>query len=233
MKLSKISGLILVIASLVYAGSVFFHPASVGILTDPVEANPPLTWYFTHGQAIVNWILFVFGFFILSRVLSQQGEQIFSSLGTLVFALVGIFYSIAATFGGFLRPLLARAYFDASTDASQELARMVYEYNGNLNQVFAQVATYLTALGILVVALALLRSNVFNRVFAYVGVLIGAGSLVAAVSGILVVTDSDLGALALFTVVSTLWIGVLGILTYRINESLLPQTSSKPISAPA
>jgi hypothetical protein len=142
-------------------------------------------WHLAHIMLILAPILWTFSFISLYRLLAQKGEQIFSLAALITLSIATILQILSAMEGGFVIPLLSERYLYLAFDQSlQGDVVHVLTYSRDLTLTLSALAIFLEVSGTGLFSISLLKSRLYNKWLAWLGVGVGLFGLVGYLTGV-------------------------------------------------
>ena len=103
---------------------------------------------------------------------------------------------LAAAFSGFVAPALARQLADA-TAANKDTLRLLFSFNGALNQAFARIFTIASSIALILWSAEMWKSRTFPRFLAGYGIAAATAILIAVAPGFLSLNVHGFGLVVL------------------------------------
>ncbi len=218
----KLGGSALIIGSVVALVGIILHtpfslssPETITLLlsTDAysrlINENIGL-WYLSHILLALSPPIMILGFLNLYGVLAGKDERTYSLTAILSLSLGMVLVLWGAITDGFVKPILAQKFLAASAEA-KESAAMIFQYDDLLflSILFAGFLATRSGLGLL--GVSLIKTKLYNKWFAWAGVIIGLFAVFAIIVDIFV----SIGISVFFIPIYSLWFLVLGIFLYR------------------
>jgi len=189
------------------------HPTAHDLLAPGKLERVTLVNATLHGIAIAVLPVLVLGSLSLTRRLDGPDRLAVAALAAYGTATVAGL--IAATLSGFAATGVAREMMAAPVQ-DRRLWSMLLELNGHLNRAFAKVLTVASAAAILLWSVAMLRRDFAKGVAVY-GVGVSALTILAVVSGKLVL---DVHGYGLVVLTQAIWFIAAGVLLYAAAPRL-------------
>ncbi len=222
-----VGGTLLIVGSLASILVLSFHPTSHDLLSAENFAKYALVNRTVHGVALAAIPTVFLGLVRLSRRLGLTdlttaalvaygfgGTAIMSAAVASGFVATGVFEQLLATGDG----IHMTPYSQAAGEASNVYHALAL-YTGLMNQGFAKVSVVASSVAILLFSAAVLKSRQMSRAAGVAGLVVGAGVLVAFLSGRL---SLDVHGFGIVTYAQSGWLIWLGILLCREGGALTP-----------
>lgn len=161
------------------------------------------------------------GFFTLFRTLTERGERIYSTPATLSLGLGATLLTVGVVFDGFVSPIVAQSYLRA-TPATQETAAFILDYNNLVYLSLLAPSLFLLLLGAALLGFSLAKARVYNKWFAWAGVVIGSAGVLGYIAGIFGSYWVSSPLFAPYISIFLLWVLVLGLFGWgpeHVNRS--------------
>ena len=167
-------------------------------------------WYPSHILLALSPTIMILGFLALYGVLAGKGERTYSLTAILSLSLGTVLVLVGAIMDGFVKPILAQNYLAASAEAKASAA-IIFEYDDLLFLSFLFAGFLATRSGLGILGVSLIKTKLYNKWFAWAGVIISLFAVFAVIVDILVSTAFSF----IFISISSLWFLLLGIFLYR------------------
>ena len=189
------------------------HPSGRDLLATGQFSPTAFLAGLAHAIAIASMPLSFLGALALSRRLAAPDRLAVAALVVYGFALAAGL--AAATLSGFVAPGLARQLIDASPPATDHW-RVLFQYNGLLNQAFARVLVVASATAIVLWSLSIVSRRALAPGVGIYGLVSGPVIVVAVVSGHL---RLDVHGFGLVVLAQSAWFIIVGVLLWRVPEA--------------
>jgi hypothetical protein len=194
------------------------HPSGHALLGAHGEGSVAFMVRFAHALAIAAMPILFLGALALSRRL-EKGQL---ATAALVFYGFGVVAGMAAAaLSGFVAPVLARRITN-TVPPEQETWRVLFSFNGALNQAFAIILAIASSIAILLWSVAILRRTSWRALGIY-GVVIGAAITILVGSGILPLNIHGFGLVVLL---QGIWFVIVGIRMMQLPAANRPLPAS-------
>jgi hypothetical protein len=204
----KKGGLALIGGMTVLLLVMLLHPTGHDLLSPGRLERAALANAMVHGTAIAVLPVLLLGSLALTRLL--DGPDRLAVAAIVAYATAAAAGLMAATFSGFAGTGVVREMMQAPL-SDRRLWGMLLELVGHLNRAFAKVLTVASAAAIVLWSLAMLRRRL-GRITAVYGIAVSAITLLAVVSGKLVL---DLHGYGLVVLTQAIWFIAAGALLLR------------------
>ena len=158
-----------------------------------------------HALALASMGVISFGLVGLSRRLGIGRPDVVAAAVAWAMAVMGVI--CAASFSGFVAPAVAKAIF-AAEEGSRDAFRVLFTYNGMLNQAFAKFHVVASSAAIVLWSVAMLCTG-FARVLGIIGCIVPVATVAALTTGRLVMDVHGLAVVEWSQGVWLVWSGVL------------------------
>jgi hypothetical protein len=192
------------------------HPTVHQLLAPGRFAAVALLGAAVHTLAIASMPVSFLGGLALSRRLASLDRLGVAALVVYGFALAA--GMMAAAVSGYVAPGLAREMIAGSPPGSDSW-QLLFNYNGRLNQAFARILAVASSGAIVLWSAAILKHRPFARGIAVYGLVIGPVTILAVMSGLLVL-DVHWFGLVVFT--QAIWFITVGALMCRVSPTPQP-----------
>lgn len=217
----KLGGPALIIGSILLLGGLVLHrvttEVSQGIGAEALAriiSDNIIMWYASHTMFTLSSPILILGFLTLYGVLSGKDERIYSLPALLSLGFFAVLFTATFVMHGFHTPILAENYLAASAGA-KESAGMILESEFLLNFVWVFAAIFALSLGVGLLGASLVRAKLYNKVFAWAGVVIGLLGVLGFFGGIFGPFWLLTPIFALYIFILVIWSIALGIFLYR------------------
>ena len=183
---SRLGGAALIAGSLLLITGGFFHPRGEASGTDAFASlivDNILVWYSVHTMLLLAPPILILGFFTLFRTLMERGERIYSLPATLSLGLGATLLTVGVVFDGFVSPIVAQAFLEASAPQA-EVAAFILDYNNLVYLSLLAPSLFLLLLGGTLLGLSLVRAKLYNKWLAWAGVAIALVGVIAYIAGL-------------------------------------------------
>jgi hypothetical protein len=209
----RVSGLALIAGSVGMIITMSLHPTGHDLFA-PGQLAPVAHLAVTvHALALMSMPALFFGALGLSRYFGW-GKR-FSVAALVCYGFAMIAGMNAAVFSGLVAPGLARNIVGAEPVAAESW-RIVFHYNGALNQGFALVLVVASSLAILLWSASMVRSAALSQVLGIYGCFLGPVTLIAVLSGHL---RLDVHGFGLVVLGQAAWFIVAGAKLFRVRTA--------------
>jgi hypothetical protein len=185
------------------------HPTGRDFFVPGESEKAAFLTVLAHALALSAMPVLFLGALVLSRRLASSDGLAISALVLYGFSLAA--GMAAATLSGLVAPGIARQILETA-GAEKELWRVLFAYNGRLNQGFAQVLTVASSAAVILWSAAIMRSQVLPKAAGIYGLIIGSLILLGVVSGHLRLHVHGFGLVVLAQAV---WFVLAGVLLWR------------------
>lgn len=211
----RVGGWALILGSLMTLVTMALHPTGADLLRDYDTFAPRNI--LAHGLAIAAVPLSVFGWLALGRRLRAAGARTEAELGIVTFALAAVAVLTAGVASGLVAPMIAERILGAEAEDAAVL-RMLFRYNGMVNQGFATVFVAASAAAMTIWSAGALRAGGLPRALAAFGLLVGLVLLGITVAGRLRLDVHHFGMIIGAQAAWTVGVGVV------LSRGALPRT---------
>jgi hypothetical protein len=202
----RVSGLALIAGSAGLIITMSLHPTGHDLFA-PGQLEPIARLVVgVHALALMSMPVLFFGAVGLSRHLGLGERLSMTALISYGFAMVAGMN--AAVFSGLLAPGLARNIVNADPSATESW-RMIFHFNGALNQGFALVLVVASSVAIALWSVSMVRGGGLSRSVAIYGCVLGPLTVLAVLSGHLTLGVHGFGMVILGQAVWFITVGVL------------------------
>lgn len=209
-------GIALIAGAIAGVVTMSLHPTGHQLLTPGRFAAVALLGAAVHTLAIASMPVSFLGAMALSRRLTALDRLSVAALVVYGFALAA--GMMAAAVSGYVTPGLAREMIAASPPGSDSW-QLLFNYTGRLNQGFARILAVASSGAIMLWSVAILKHRPFARGIGVYGLVIGLVTILAVMSGSLVLDVHGFG-LVVFT--QAIWFIVVGALMCRASVTAHP-----------
>jgi len=206
MKRDTVSGTLLIAGALAGLLVMMHHPTGHAMMTGAGDGHMARLNVFVHGLALVMMPVVFLGLLGAARRLAPS-ELATAALVAFGFGTVAVMGAAIAS--GFVATDLIVGEGGIGTSRDALLA-----YTHLWNQGFAHVFVAADSIGILLLSAAILRTGRIGRLAGAVGLVVGAGILIAVAAGL----HLDVHGFGLVTIARSAWLAVLGALLSRGAE---------------
>lgn len=217
MKHSSIYGIALLAGSLGAVITIFFHPVGADLLGQPDEIarrNEMIT-IATHSVALFSSPLLFLGFLGFSRRLGLDHPLVSAAIVSYGFALIAAMSAVIIN--GLVAPVITRQLITADTN-TREVLRLIFMNNTLLNQAFDKVFIVACSFAIIFWSVRIIKKDVFAKIIAVLGCLLGLVSLLGIFSGQIRMNVHSFGLLVFGQIA---WTILVAIYLLRSNDSLI------------
>jgi hypothetical protein len=213
MKDNQIGGIALIAGSIGFVITMSFHPSGHDFTEAGDQLNAVVTQtMIIHIPAAISLPILFLGALALSRSLVASARLSMAAIVSYGFAMVAAMSNVVVD--GFVAPpLMGR--FVAATGPASDLWRAVLTYNGQLNEVYAQVFVIASAVAIILWSIAILRDRTFTLGIGIYGLLLGFLIAIAMVLGQLTIVNHGFRLVILGQIT---WFAIIGVLLLRLKE---------------
>jgi hypothetical protein len=202
-------GIAMIAGAIAGVVTMSLHPTGHQLLAPGRFAAVALLGAAVHTLAIASMPVSFLGALALSRRLMALDRLSVAALVVYGFALAA--GMMAAAVSGYVAPGLAREMINASPPGSDSW-QLLFNYNGRLNQGFARILAVASSGAIMLWSAAMLKHRPFARGIGVYGLVIGLVTILAVMSGSLVLDVHGFG-LVVFT--QAIWFIIVGALMCR------------------
>ncbi len=206
-------GIALVAGSIAGIITMSLHPTGHDVMAPGRFAAMAVLGAAVHALAIASLPVMFLGAWALSRRLDAVDRLAWAALVTYGLGLVAAM--AAASVSGFIVPDLVRALTGAAPPES-DTWRILFHYNGLVNQAFARVFAVASSTAILLWSTAMVRRKVLAPGAGVYGIVVGCAVAVLVLAGHL---RLDVHGMGLVVVAQAVWFIVVGVRLYRLAES--------------
>jgi len=207
MRREAASGILLVAGSLAGVLVMLLHPTSHHLLSGEKTAQAAALNTMVHGLALAAVPAVFLGLLGLAR---RLGPSDLTTAALVVYGFGAVAVISAAVASGFVATPVAERTL-AAEGSAREIYHGLLWYTGRLNQGFAQVHVVASSVAILLWAVAILKSGRMSRATGVAGAVVGAGVLLAFLSGRL---RLDVHGFGIVTFAQSAWMAWLGALLF-------------------
>ena len=176
-------GFALIAGTIALFATMALHPSGHELLGGGGRFNRvALLILVAHTLAEIAIPVLFLGALALSRRLS--GPDRFATAAMVMYGFGLIAGMVAAALSGYVAPGLARR-IAGSTGPATELWRIIFSYNGALNQAFARILVIASSVAMILWSFAILKTRALPRGIALYGLLAGVALVVAVGPGLL------------------------------------------------
>lgn len=211
-----IGGSLIIAGALIGIVVVSLHPTGHDLLNAESFAGMARRNMAVHATALATVPMLFLGLVTLTR---RLGPSDLATAALVVYGLSGITIVMAAIASGFIATGVFERILEADA-ATSTVYQALGVYTGLINQGFARVSVVASSAAIGLWSAAILATGRMPRAVGVAGALIGAGLIIAVVSGHL---SLGLHGFAIVTVAQVVWLVWIGILLCR-------KTISTPVS---
>jgi hypothetical protein len=213
MKDNRMGGIALVAGSVAGIITMALHPTGHDLMAPGRFAHTALLGAAVHALAIASLPVSFLGAWALTRRLDAPDRLAGAALVVYGFGLAAAL--AAASVSGFVAPPLVRALGDASSPES-DTWRIVFHYNGLLNQAFAQVYAVASSMAIVLWSASMVKRRALAPGAGIYGLVAGSAVALLVLAGHL---RLDVHGMGLVVVAQAIWFLVVGVRLYRLAES--------------
>ena len=217
----KLAGPALIIGSILLLGGLVLHRITTEVNQEigaealaRIISDNIIMWYASHTMFTLSSPILILGFLTLYGVLSGKDERIYSLPAILSLGLFTVLFTATFVMHGFHTPILAENYLAASAGAKQS-AGMILESEFLLNVSWVLVGVFALSLGVGLLGASLVRAKLYNKVFAWAGVVIGLLGVLGFFAGFFGPFWVFTPIFALYFLILVVWSIALGIFLYR------------------
>ena len=205
MQRDVIGGTALIVGALASMVVMLLHPTGSDILHAQNFERQVNLGVAVHGLALAATPVLFFGLLGVSR---RLGPSDLTIAALVAYGFGGVAILSAAVASGFVATGLFERIV-ATEGASRDWYHALGEYTGMVNQGFAKVYVVASSVAILLWSAAVLRGRRMARAAGFTGVVVGAGVLVAFLSGHLSLDVHGFGVVTFAQSAWLIWLGVL------------------------
>lgn len=228
---SRMGGLALMVGALFLLAGNILHPREsfVGERIIPTTADSlaalvaatAMQWYASHVIILAVAPLILIGCAVLAGLLGERGDRVYGLPALVVLGTWGVLQSIAVVIDGFVIPVLAQHYGDATV--ARPTAGAILEFAGLVRLVFLAPAFFALAIGIALLGATLLGARLYPRAFAWAGIALAVAGIVGYIAGAFGPYWVTTQLFAPYAIAFTVWFLVLGVFLYRTRRGA-PET---------
>lgn len=215
-------GIALIVGAIGGVVTMSLHPTGHQLFAPGRFAAVALLGASVHTLAIASMPISFLGALALSQRVSSSDRLGVSALVVYGFALAA--GMMAAAVSGYVAPGLAHNLMAASPPEADGW-KLLFDYNGRLNQACARILAVASSAAIMLWSVAILRQRPFARGIGIYGLVVGAATILAVMSGVLVLDVHGFG-LVVFT--QAIWFITVGVLMCRPLDSGAPTRYQPP-----
>lgn len=204
--IEKHAGISMIIGALLATITMVLHPVG-GNIEHLIKISPVIMT--SHIIALFSVPFMLFGFWGLTQRIGLNNTFSVMALITGSLGLVAVL--IAGAINGLVVPFFVDTLKDASPE-KLEMAETVLSYGFSLNKAFDYIFIGAICEAFLLWSIAILKTKLFPKWIAMLGVTLGIGFLIALVSGFALV---DLHGFRIFIFGIVLWIAAMGIMMQK------------------
>lgn len=199
------SGILLVAGALAFVLVMLLHPTAGDLMGGEGAARQAHVNVAAHSLALVATPGVFLGLLGLTR---RLGPSDLATAGLVTFGFGAVAVLSAAVMSGFVATETI-GWMAGSEGAERDLYHAFLDYTHSLNQAYSTVYVVASAVAFLLWAAAMLRTGRLSRAAGAVGVVVGAGALLAFFSGHLHLDVHGFGILVFAQSAWLVWVGVL------------------------
>jgi hypothetical protein len=193
--------------------TMILHPTSHDLFMPGQLASISHLSGVVHTLAIASMPLLFLGALALSRRLASTDHLSVSALVVFGFALAA--EMVGAVLSGFVAGGLGGEMIASGPPAS-DVWRILFNYNGRLNQAFIEVSVVASSTAIVLWSASIVRSRRLAPGIGVYGLFLGVATIIAFMSGHL---RLDVNGMGLVVFIQAVWYITVGILLWRLKET--------------
>jgi hypothetical protein len=205
----RTSGVALIAGSIGVLATISLHPLGQGLFDPATYESVTRHLMVVHSIALLSLPLWFLGAIGLSRRLDSGGHAAIVPLTFYGFALAAMLSCV--TFDGLVMPGLAREIVNAAPGAGQAW-RVAFNANEIVAMAFLHVFQVASSLALILWSVMMVRKGTLSRGLGYLGMLVGAATLLALLAGHL---DRSHHAFALSILLQNAWLIAVGVALLR------------------